>query len=376
MTDDNGAALLDELRQKIRHYVILPDDYAYDAVTCYIAATYGVPAWEHATRLMIVSPEKRCGKSRLLDVIEATCFDPLITVNISPAALVRSIKEDPPTLLLDEADTVFGKKAADNNEDLRGILNAGHQRSRPYIRWDVQARSTEKCPTFSMAVLAGIGDMPDTIMDRSVIVRMRRRAPHERVAPYRRRRDEPPLRELGDRIGAWLRPQLDRLARCVPDMPVEDRAADTWEPLMIVADAAGGEWPKRIREACEEMVKEADADAAGGTYARRLLADLEQVFGDARNLYTTTILERLHKLEDAPWSNYYGRQLTSNDLANLLKDYRVKPVDVREPGGPNRKGYRRDDLYDVWTRYLSRDSRDTGDIPGQPRRGNESDAAT
>lgn len=376
MTDDNGAALLDELRQKIRHYVILPDDYAYDAVTCYIAATYGVPAWEHATRLMIVSPEKRCGKSRLLDVIEATCFDPLITVNISPAALVRSIKEDPPTLLLDEADTVFGKKAADNNEDLRGILNAGHQRSRPYIRWDVQARSTEKCPTFSMAVLAGIGDMPDTIMDRSVIVRMRRRAPHERVAPYRRRRDEPPLRDLGDRIGAWLRPQLDRLARCVPDMPVEDRAADTWEPLMIVADTAGGEWPKRIREACEEMVREADADAAGGTHARRLLADLQDVFGDARNLYTTTILERLHKLEDGPWSNYYGRQLTSNDLANLLKDYRVKPVDVREPGGPNRKGYRRDDLYDVWTRYLSRDSRDTGDIPGQPRRGNETDAAT
>lgn len=376
MSDYNGADLLDELRDKIRHYVILPDDYAYDAVTCYIAATYGVPAWEHATRLMIVSPEKRCGKSRLLDVIEATCFDPLITVNISPAALVRSIKENPPTLLLDEADTVFGKKAADNNEDLRGILNAGHQRSRPYIRWDAQARTTEKCPTFSMAVLAGIGDMPDTIMDRSVIVRMRRRAPHERVAPYRRRRDEPPLRALGDRIGEWLRPQLDRLARCVPDMPVEDRAADTWEPLMIVADAAGGEWPKRIREACEQMVKEADADAAGGTHARRLLADLEQVFGDARNLYTTTILERLHKLEDGPWSNYYGRQLTSNDLANLLKDYRVKPVDVREPGAPNRKGYRRDDLYDVWTRYLSRDSRDTGDNAGQPRRGNETDAAT
>lgn len=371
-----GAALLDELRAAIARYVVLPDAHTYDAVACYIAATYGVPAWEHATRLTIVSPEKRCGKSRLLDVIEATCHDPLVTVNISPAALVRSITDDPPTLLLDEADTVFGKKAADNNEDLRGILNAGHQRSRPYIRWDAMARVPEKCPTFAMAVLAGIGDMPDTIMDRSVIVRMRRRAPHEKVSPYRRRRDEPPLRELGRRVGAWVRSQLDQLADAEPDMPVEDRAADTWEPLVIIADAAGGDWPERIRTACVEMVKEADADATGATFARRLLADLREVFGDAEKLYTTTILDRLHKLEDAPWSNYYGRQLNSNDLASLLKDYGVKPADVREPGGPNKKGYRRDDLYEAWIRYLPRDTRDTSDIAAQPRRGDESDTAT
>lgn len=369
MSEHNGAALLDELRATIARYVILPDDAAYDAVTCYIAATYAISAWEHATRLMILSPEKRCGKSRLLDVIEATCHDPLVTVNISPAALVRSIAGDPPTLLLDEADTVFGKKAGDNNEDLRGILNAGHQRSRPYIRWDAAGRVPERCPTFSMAVLAGIGDMPDTIMDRSVIVRMRRRAPHEQVAPYRRRRDEQALRKLGERVGEWVQGQLGELEEPVPDMPVEDRAADTWEPLVSIGDAAGGNWPKRIRTACEEMVKEADADATGATHARRLLADLKDVFGDAKNLYTTTILEKLHEIEDAPWSNYYGRQLTSNDLANLLKDYRVGPVDVREPGGPNRKGYRRDDLYEVWTRYLSRDRRDTGDTAGQPRRG-------
>lgn len=114
----------------------------------------------------------------LLDIIEATCHKPLITVNVSPAALVRPIGEtDPPTLLLDEADTVFGRKAAGNHEDLRGIINAGHQRNRPYIRWDAIARQREYCPTFSMVALAGIGALPDTIMDRAVIIRMRRRAP-------------------------------------------------------------------------------------------------------------------------------------------------------------------------------------------------------
>lgn len=376
MTDMTGADLLDTLRTAIRKYVILPDDHAYDAVTCYIAATYGVAAWEHATRLMILSPEKRCGKSRLLDIIEATCHNPLITVNISPAALVRSINDDPPTLLLDEADTVFGKKAADNNEDLRGILNAGHQRSRPYIRWDAATNSPEKCPTFSMAVLAGIGNMPDTIMDRSVIIRMRRRAPDEQVAPYRRRRDEPPLRKLGKQVGWWVRRHLTQLGEAEPDMPVEDRAADTWEPLVIIGDAAGGSWPERIRAACQEMAKEAETDAASATYARRLLADLQEVFGTDRSLYTSTILDRLKKLEDAPWGNYYGRELSAADLASLLRDYGVKPVDVREPGGSNRKGYRRDDLHQAWIRYLPRDSRDTGDIAGQPRRGDESDSAT
>ncbi|MFC6017580.1 DUF3631 domain-containing protein [Plantactinospora solaniradicis] len=371
-----GAALLDELRAALVRYVILPTDQTTDAVTCYIAATYGVSAWEHATRLMILSPEKRCGKSRLLDIIEATCHRPLITVNISPAALVRSLGDKPPTLLLDEADTVFGKKAADNNEDLRGILNAGHQRSRPYIRWDAAARALESCPTFSMAVLAGIGDMPDTIMDRSVIARMRRRAAHEKVAPYRRRRDEPGLRDIGNRVGAWVREHLAELAEAVPEMPVEDRAADTWEPLVAIADLAGGDWPRRIRAACESMVGEADADGAEATLARRLLADLRDVFGDAQNLYTTTVLDRLHKIEDGPWANYFGRLITSNDLAKLLRDYRVKPADVREPGGANRKGYRRDDLHDAWNRYLPRDSRDTSDLAAQSRRGDESDSAT
>ena len=165
-----GADLLGLLHGKLARYVVLPSPEAADAIVLWIAATHAVPAWNCAPRLDITSPVKRCGKSRLLDIIEATCHGPLITVNISAAALVRSIGDDPPTLLLDEADTVFGPKAADNHEDLRGILNAGHARNRPYIRWDVTTRATENCPTFSMAALAGIGALPDTITDRAVVI--------------------------------------------------------------------------------------------------------------------------------------------------------------------------------------------------------------
>src|SRR6266511_2750474 len=196
---DEGAALLARLHEALCRYVVFPSPEAADAATLWTAATHGQQAWEHAPRLVLTSPEKRCGKSRCQDVIAETGYRPLITVNATVPAIVRSLGDDPPTLIVDEADTIFGTKAkADQHEDLRGILNAGHQRNRPMLRWDVTTRSLERLPTFAMACLASIGDLPDTIMDRAIVVRMRRRGPGEQVRPYRTRRDAPPLRELGD----------------------------------------------------------------------------------------------------------------------------------------------------------------------------------
>ncbi|MFI0354488.1 DUF3631 domain-containing protein [Actinomadura sp. 9N407] len=345
---DDGAQLLDDLRAALTRYVILPSAEAADAVALWIAATHAQPAWQHATRLVIKAPEKRCGKSRLLDIIETTCHAPLVAVNISPAALVRSIKDDPPTLLLDEADTYFGKKAADHHEDLRGLINAGHQRNRPYIRWNAAAQVPENCPTFSMAALAGIGSMPDTIEDRAVIVAMRRRAPGEQVQPFRTRRDAPALNDLRDRLTAWMRGQLDALTDAEPEMPVEDRAADNWEPLIAVADAAGGAWPDRARKACRVLTSAADEDTTVGV---RLLADLREVFGDADALHGATILDALCKLDEAPWSDWYGKPFGARDLAKMLKPFGVSSMDVKEDG-VNRKGYRREHLHDAWARYI------------------------
>src|SRR4030095_1240783 len=164
------------------------------------------PAWASAP------PLKRCGKSRLLDVVAETCHAPLITINATIAAVVRSIGADPPTLLVDEADTLWGtRKQADANEDLRGLLNAGHQRNRPMLRWDVTSRTAEQLDTFALALLAAIGELPATIRDRAVIVRMRRRAPGEQVHPYRTRRDAPPLNDLRDRLSGWARERLGEL---------------------------------------------------------------------------------------------------------------------------------------------------------------------
>jgi hypothetical protein len=222
-----------------------------------------------------------------------------------------------------------------------------------------------------MAMLAAIGELPDTIMDRAVVVRMRRRAPGERVDPYRTRRDARPLNALRDRLTGWAREHLAELHHAAPAMPLEDRAADTWEPLIAVADLAGEDWPGRARAAAAVMVA-AEAEQEEDTSASvRLLGDLREVFDQAgaEALYSATVLERLHKLDEAPWADWYGHPLSTRDLAKLLRPFGVRAKNVREPGGEPRKGYARADLHEPWARYVPlrplRPPHD-GETPAQP----------
>jgi hypothetical protein len=347
----DGAVILGQLHQTLTRYVILPSSEAAVAVVLWIAASHAQPAWACAPRLVIRAPEKRCGKSRLLDIVEGTCHNPLITVNGSPAAVYRSIStDDPPTILLDEADTIFGGKNADTNEDLRGLLNAGHQRNRPALRYDAATRTVERIPTFAMAALAGIGMMPDTIEDRAVVVRMRRRAPGEKVAPFRHRRDRPALTELAAALSGWLAAHLPELERAEPAMPLEDRAADTWEPLIAVADLAGENWPGLARHAAVELTSERDATASVSDRIR-LLADCRTAFAEAEALPSTTLVSRLRSDPESPWCEP-APGITPKRLATLLAEYDIRssPIRFGEPIGQVR-GYYRADFTDAWARY-------------------------
>lgn len=351
-----GEEALSDLQRQIKRFVVLPSEEALTAVTLWIAATHLQTAWQHAPRLAVVGPAKRCGKSRLLDVVTETVHAPLITVNASPAAIFRSITEkNPPTLLVDEADTLFGTlKAAERNEDLRGLLNAGHQRNRPTLRVTGPEHTPVAFPTFAMAALAGIGDLPDTIMDRSVVIRMRRRAPGESVAAFRTGRDTPALHTLRDRLTAWLHPLYAQAMEMEPVMPVEDRAADTWEPLVIVADLAGGQWPTTARAACRTMTAhEAGQDEDAGLRTR-ILADIRRVFaaeGDPGALRTSRLIDQLNADTEAPWAEHSPQGLTPRGLQLLLKDYGISSANHRFPGGTQAKGFARAQFLDAWARY-------------------------
>ncbi|WP_405000692.1 DUF3631 domain-containing protein [Kitasatospora cathayae] len=350
-----GAELLSELRSAIARFVVLPSAHALDAVTLWVAATHLQPAWQHAPRLAVIGPAKRCGKSRLLDVITETVHDPLITVNATPAAIFRSITDKPPTLLVDEADTLFGSiKAAEKNEDLRGLLNAGHQRNRPTLRVSGPEHKPMKFPTFAMAALAGIGDLPDTIMDRSVVIRMRRRAPGEQVAAFRSKRDTPALHRTRNSLRSWLAPLADTAADMEPPMPVEDRAADTWEPLVAVADLAGGDWPARARAACRAMTAHESGQDEDGGLKTRILADIRRVFtagGNPDALSTEYLLTALNADSEAPWAEHGINGLTARGLQLLLKDYGISSANIRFDRDTQRKGFTRNSFVDPWSRY-------------------------
>lgn len=350
-----GAELLAQLKARIGRFVILPSEEALDATTLWVAATHLQRSWQHAPRLAVVGPAKRCGKSRLLDVLTETVHQALLTVNSSPAAVFRSITEEPPTLLVDEADTIFGSpKMAEKNEEMRGLLNAGHQRDRYVLRVVGNDHTPRKFHTFAMAAIAGIGDLPDTIMDRSIVIRMRRRAQGETVSPYRSERDKPGFHEIRDRIARWAAPRGDQALRLEPSMPVEDRAADTWEPLVIVADLAGGPWPRLARQACKRMVDaemQAEEDNPGGA---KILADIRRTFhaaGDPDSITTDQLLLALNGDHEAPWAEWGRGGLSPRGLGSMLREFGISSGNVRIGDGTQRKGYMRHKFADAWRRY-------------------------
>jgi hypothetical protein len=348
----DGAALLDELRSAIAKYAVLPSEEALIAVTLWVAATHIQPALQHAPRLAVVGPTKGCGKSRVLDVLHETVHQPIMTVNMSTAVLFRVIGKNPRTLLVDEADAIFSK--AGDNEELRGLLNAGHQRNRPAWRISGPEHKPTPYPTFAMAALAAIGDLPDTITDRAVVLRMQKRKPGEKVTPFRSRYAVPELNTLRDKLAAWLTPLQATAARLVPRMPVEDRAADTWEPLVIVADMAGGHWPTSARAACVAMTRNEVVQDEQTTLKTRLLRDIRRVFAERDNpeaLRTHDLVQELTVDAEAPWAEYGTKGLNAYHLANLLRDFNISPANYRFEEGRQAKAYMRNRFLDAWARY-------------------------
>ncbi len=256
------------------------------------------------------------------------------------------------------------------------MLNAGHRRGAVAGRCVVRGKTveTEELPAYCAVALAGLDDLPDTIRTRSVIIRMRRRGPGEQVQPWRHRVNGPQARPLAASLAAWSTSSAGLIRW--PDMPdgIEDRNADVWEPLLAVADLAGGDWPKRARDAAVTLVTAAaDQKQSLGI---QLLADLRVIFGDIEVMATETVLSKLHALEDAPWADLRGKPLDARGLASRLRKYELSSKTVRLDADHTAKGYRREDLADLWSRYLPppRDSDDTSDTTSQPP--GSSDAVT
>lgn len=350
-----GAEVLGKVEKFLRRFVAYPSEHARVAHVLWCAHAHSMDAWDSTPRIAFLSPEPGSGKTRALEITELLVPRPVLATNTTPAYLFRKVSdpEGRPTILFDEIDTIFGPKAKEH-EEIRGMLNAGHRKGAVAGRCTLKGKVivTEELPAYAAVALAGLGNLPDTILTRSIVIRMRRRAPNEIIEPFRRREHA----EEGESIRmilAALMSEWDFDLECArPAMPagLADRAADVWEPLLAIADLMGDEWSKRARVSAVSLVT--DAMGASPSLGVRLLTDLRTVFGEAEQLATTEILDRLNALEDSPWSDLKGKPLDARRMANYVKQYGIQSTQVRLSADRTAKGYRRTDLHDAWIRYL------------------------
>lgn len=352
-----GADVLDALAAFLARFVSYPSTHAQVAHVLWIVHCWFMDAWESTPRIAFLSPEPGSGKSRALEVTEPLVPRPVHAVNTTPAYLFRKVSDEAgrPTILYDEIDTVFGPKAKDN-EDIRGMLNAGHRKGATAGRCVMRGKAveTEELPAYCAVALAGLNDLPDTIMTRSVVVRMRRRAPGEHIEPWRLRVNGAEAEKLRNWLAAWSVSSAEQLRGDFwPDMPPEvvDRDADVWEALLAVANLAGGDWPERARAAAVALV--AASKQRAPTVGVLLLRDIRTAFTEAHadRLTTEQLLHALNRMDESPWSTIRrGEQLDGRGLSQRLAKYGISSKKhVRDRG---LRGYDRAQFVDAWSRYL------------------------
>lgn len=347
-----AGAILDELTAAIHRHVVLRRAEA-EAMALWIAHTWVADRFQHTPRLGITSPVKRCGKSTLLDVLRATCHRPLKADNISASGVFRTVETLAPlTLLLDEADSFLGA-----NEELRGVLNSGFERSGEVIRVvEVQGVHQPVCfRTFAPLALACIGALPSTLEDRAVPVTLQRKGTSDTATKLRAPGARAALANLARKLARWAgdRGPVLPLNPAVPEA-MGDREGDITVPLLSIADDAGGAWPARARAALLDVFGERAAEGGNTEAGALLLADLRDLFTkrNATALSSGDIVAALGRMEDRPWPEWKREKpITQTQLAAILKPFKVRPVNIRI-GDAVTKGYRKDRLADTWTRYL------------------------
>jgi hypothetical protein len=333
-------------------------------IALWITHTWILDAFDYTPYLDIRSPEKRCGKTKLLDCLEFLVAKPWRAVSPSEAVLYRKIESDQPTLLLDEVDTVFSGSKKEHKEPLRALLNAGFERKAKVPRCVGKGSNyrVQEFSVFCAKAFAGIGRLPDTVADRCIPIPLTRRARDESVQRLRKRDAETATAAIRATLESWSRQEglVKKLRASRPEIPdeLDDRQADICESVLVIADVAGADWPKRCRES---LVSLCAADIYDDeSLGVKLLSTIREAFNamNADRLATKELLERLVNQDtDAPWAAWWEHDLKNDNikgpgakLAKYLKRYGIKSRGIRL-GDNTTRGYVREDFTDAWKRY-------------------------
>jgi hypothetical protein len=356
--EKNLANVLDSIVAGILNFIVIPKTkdeevpHSYIALALWVVHSYVFAAFETTPYLHISSATMQSGKTLLLEVLEKLCSIPWLFSSVTVAAISRKIDQDKPTILYDEGDAA-NKELMD---ELRGIFNSGYKKSgkRSVVGAGMSVQDLDVyCPKAFAGI--GKGSLQETLRDRSIPIVLKRKTKNEKAERGRQRNLERVFKDSRNYLIDWAsKLDLDDLGSKEPEQPDElsDRQQDFWEPLFVIADAAGGDWPALARKAAVAIhtstVDELDRNT-------RLLADMYNCFKDkgVDRVATNDALRYLNALEDSPWQTVRnGHSLIANGLAYRLSKFDVKPKTIRFGESAVFKGYERKDFEDVWARYI------------------------
>jgi putative DNA primase/helicase len=320
--------------------------------------------------LLITSAEPESGKTTTLGLISYLAPRALATVEISQAALYRSIQLWQPSFIIDEFDTVLAAKD-DDKAELRSVINSGHTKGQGVVRCIPPDYRPELFSTFAAKAIGMVGrKLPVPTLTRCIIIELRRCAKGEKADRFSHA-DDAELGDLRRRLRRWSMDNADALRDAAVTMPesFRNRRADNWHVLFGIADLCSGveEWGDKARLAAMKLERASDATSIGV----RLLADIKRIFEgpppcDA--ILSATLVTRLKGDEEAPWYEWnHGKGLTQNSLAILLGGgggrgrgsrggFGIRSEDVHLPGDIHGKGYKRTRFEEAWSRYLPDDT--------------------
>jgi len=333
----------------LRDYVVFGSSVEYDAVAVWCAFALATQEFDYSPRLAFWSPEKRCGKSTILELIHHLLSNSRLTSNISAPALYRTIEKDETcTIIIDETDTIFGRYAdKEKAEALRGIGNAGFKRGSTIIRCEGNNFEPKEFRVFCPVVLAGIGTsaIPETIGDRSIMIEMRRKMSHESISEYESDEIDSVFGNIRQRLEKWVAENRHLFRETQPEFPGElnARARDVWKPLLKIAENIDEEWRLRIFNAAKALSTKPDNPDDISLQLRLLLDCREVIIGDF--IPTKDLIFRLGSLEESPWGSMQG--FNGSLLAKLLRNYGIYSYRTSTI-----RGYRIADFYDAWNRYI------------------------
>jgi hypothetical protein len=329
-----GSDTLDQVSSRFSVYLVLPPGAA-DAMSLWTAHTHALAAFHLSPRLSLYSPKPGCGKTTAFDVLATMLPRPLRTENISPAVLFRLVDQYQPALLLDEVDAYLPQ-----SEELRGLLNAGHKRGACAYRCEGEGKAVRAFRAFAPAALAGIGSLPATLRDRSVLVPLVQAEEGQIAARF------DPLRTdiektLARKLARWAADNFDALAACDPPLPpgAFNRLADNWRPLLAVAQIAGGDWPARALDAFVKLTAAPRCHADNSDVT--LVADIRQIFAQSGRdrLTSQELLDWLCALPGRTYSDASSLSRDPSKLARQLAPFGIRSRNLKVEGRCLR-GYR------------------------------------